>query len=102
MVLDFSLVNEAQAVDTTVSTALGNVLRPIITNIVDPILLLLFSVAVVVFVYSVLQLVLKPNDADARDNAKRSMMYGAIGMAIMLSAWGIVNFVANTVKGFNQ
>ncbi len=80
------------------ATAFGNAIDPVINNIVNPVVGLLFAVALVVFTYSVLQLVWGSAEGDARARAKMSMLYGIIGMFIMLSAWGIVYLVANTVK----
>lgn len=83
----------------TNADAFGRVLSPIISNIVNPILELLFAVAVVVFVYGVLRLVFgAADDSDARQRGKDSAIYGVIGMFIMVTAWGIINLIANTVK----
>jgi hypothetical protein len=37
---------------------------------------------------------------EARTRGKNSILGGTIGMMIMLSAWGIIYLVSNTVKGF--
>ena len=84
------------AVDTT---ALGNVLNPIISTIVYPIVALMFAVAVVVFAYGVLQMVIKGNDEKARAQGKTAILGGVIGMFIMLSAWGIIHLISSTVAG---
>jgi len=76
----------------------GKAVDPIISNILNPIMALIFAVALVVFVYGVLTYVWGSQDGDARTLAKNSMVGGIIGMFIMLSAWGIVNLIANTVK----
>ncbi len=79
--------------------ALGGVLNPIITHIVNPIVQLMFAVAVVVFAYGVFQMIWNKIDADGHEKGRNSMVGGLIGMFIMLSAWGIVYLIANTVKG---
>jgi len=76
----------------------GQVLDPIISNIVNPVIWLMFGVAIVVFAYGVLQMVIHGDDADARKKGQMSILGGVIGMVIMLSAWGIVYLVSNTVK----
>jgi len=83
----------------SVSTAIGNTLNPIITNIVDPLLALLFAVAIVVFVYGVLQMVFHRTDAEAHEKGRWSILGGVVGMFIMVSAWALINLVANTVRG---
>ena len=81
-------------------TAFGNVVRPIFTSVIYPLIGLLFAVATIVFVYGVLQLVLKSADAEDRDSAKKSILYGVFGMFIMVSAWGIIYLISNTIKAF--
>lgn len=91
-----SFVNQVYAaVD---GDALGNVLNPIIIHIVNPVIELMFAVAVVVFAYGVFQMIWNKTDAEAHTKGKNSILGGIIGMFIMLSAWGIINIVANTVK----
>lgn len=78
--------------------ALARVLNPIISNIINPLLELVFALAIVIFAYGVFQVVW--GDEESHDRGKKSMWYGVIGMFIMISAWGIVNLVASTVQGF--
>ena len=78
-------------------TAFGNIVNPIVSNIVYPIIQLLFGLAVLYFVYGVLQFVFHPDDSDARETGKRTILWGSIGMFIMVSAWGIIYFISNTV-----
>jgi len=80
------------------AAAFGEALDPIISNIISPAIALLFAIALVVFSYGVLRYVWGSNDGDARSHAKMSMIGGIIGMFIMMSAWGIVHLIANTVK----
>ncbi len=80
------------------ASAFGNVVNPIINNIVNPLVKLMFAVAIVVFIFGVLQLVW--GDEEARKKGKMSIVGGLIGMFIMLSAWGIIYLVANTVAQF--
>lgn len=81
-------------------TAFGNIVNPIVNNIVYPIIGLMFGVATLYFVYGILQIVLHGDDQAARDTGKSTMIYGTIGMFIMVSAWGIIYLVSNTIKGF--
>lgn len=95
----FSLVPVAEAAVNT--AVLGQTLNPIITYIIDPLLMLAFALAVVVFTYGVIQVIIYDTEADEHEKGKRSMYYGVIGIFIMVSAWGIINLVANTVKQFH-
>jgi hypothetical protein len=89
-----SVAYAASGIDT-----FGKVVDPIISTIVNPVIMLIFAVGVVVFVYGVFQVIWGEPGGEAHEKGKKSMWYGIIGMFIMLSAWGIVNLVANTVKG---
>ncbi len=75
--------------------AFGKVIDPIISNIVSPLVMLLFAVAIVVFAYGVFQVVW--GGEEGQKKGKMSMLGGIVGMFIMLSAWGIIYLVANTV-----
>lgn len=81
------------------NAAVQTILQPIIDNVAKPIIGLMFAVAVFVFIYGVLQLVFFGGDEERQGAGKRSIMYGVIGMFIMVSAWGIIYFVSNTLKG---
>jgi len=91
----FSIPYAHAAVDMT---AFGNVLNPIISNVVYPLIALLFGVAVIVFVWGVLQLVLGGADGEKRETGKATIIYGSLGLFIMVSAWGIIYLIANTIK----
>ncbi len=94
-----SIVPTANAAGTV--DVLGNpIMVKVIDNIINPIILLMFAIATVVFIYGVLQMVIKGNDPEARSTGQKSILYGLIGMFIMVSAWGIVYFIARTVNGF--
>jgi large-conductance mechanosensitive channel len=82
-------------------TAFGNVVNPIVNNIVYPIIQLMFGLAVVFFVYGALQFVFHGADEKAREKGKATLLYGTIGMFIMVSAWGIVYLISNTVFGLS-
>lgn len=66
------------------------------TNIVNPLILLLFAVALLVFIWGLVGFVGKAGDEDALVVAKRHVIYGLIGMFIMVSAFGIIRVVLNT------
>lgn len=93
-----TFVTPAYAADSSTVQAFGNALNPIIQHIVEPLLLLVFAIAIFVFVFGIFEMVWKGTDADAREKGRWHMLGGLIGMVIMLSAWGIINLVANTVK----
>ena len=91
------LIEQAHA-STVDTSAVDAIVKPILTNIVQPILGIVFVAAVAFFLYGVVEMVVKGGDADAREKGRNHMLYGVIGGAIMLSAWGIVYLISNTIK----
>lgn len=59
---------------------------------------LLIGAAIVVFLYGVLVFIIKASAGDAagRKDGINFMIFGIIGIAVMVSVWGLVAFVTNT------
>ena len=93
-----NFVNIAHAA-TDPSAAFATVLAPIITNIVNPIILLMFAVAIIMFAWGVIEMMLKGDDSTAREKGRWHMLAGVIGIFIMTSAWGIIWFISDTIAG---
>ena len=77
----------------------GKVIDPIIYHIVDPLIMLMFAVAIVVFVWGIVEMLMHGDDSTAREKGRWHMLGGVIGIVIMISAWGIVYFISNTISG---
>jgi tellurite resistance protein TehA-like permease len=74
-----------------------NLLNQISRYIIDPIIILIFGVAMVVFLYGIFKFIRSADNPTERDEGKRNMFWGLIGMTIMVSAFGIINLIAGTV-----
>jgi len=57
---------------------------------------LIFSLALVMFVYGVVQYVLNEADEGKREKGKQFMVWGIIALTVMVSVWGLVNLLAET------
>lgn len=90
---------EVQAANTV--DAFGSAIEPILNNIINPIIELMFALAIVVFAYGIFEMLSKGGDPEARSKGKMHMVGGVIGMFIMVSAWGIINIISATVFQFN-
>lgn len=64
--------------------------------ILNPFIILLFSIALLVFLYGVFQLIRNASDDKARTDAKMAVVWGIVGMLIMISAFGIIRLVLNS------
>ncbi len=65
--------------------------------VINPLIKLLFAVAVVIFVYGVVQFVWKSEDEEARQNGAQHIMWGLIGLFIMTAAIVIKDFIRRTI-----
>ena len=63
----------------------------ITTKVFNPLIILLFGIATLVFAWGVVLYIIGSYGSDSRiERAKSIMLWGIIGMFIMASAWGIV------------
>jgi zinc transporter ZupT len=90
------LMSSAEAAAEIPGTVLQIVGR-IVETIFNPIIALLFGIASVAFVWGVLQYLISPDNEEAREKGKKSMLWGIIGMFIMVSVFGIIKLIINTI-----
>ena len=62
-------------------------------NLIIP---LLVGLALVVFIYGVLVYVINASSDDKRKEGTKFMLYGIIGLFVMVSVWGLVNVLGST------
>lgn len=73
------------------------IIQKINANILQPIIEILFAVAIVYFLYGVMKFVMNQDNDEAQEGGKKHMLWGIIGIAIMFSVWGILNFINSAV-----
>jgi mannose/fructose/N-acetylgalactosamine-specific phosphotransferase system component IID len=56
---------------------------------------LIIGVAVLVFLWGVVQYITAGSDSDKRKEGGYLMAYGIVGLFVMISVWGLVNFVSD-------
>lgn len=66
----------------------------LVNGILRPLVPLLVTLAIVVFIYGVLTTVLA--DGEKREDGKKYMMWGIVGIFVMVSLWGLVAILTNT------
>ncbi len=64
--------------------------------IINPLIRLVFLVALVVFLWGVFGYVRNGDSDEARSTGRRHMIWGVFGMFIMISVFSIMAFVLNT------
>ncbi len=74
---------------------------PLITNInreiVDPLISFLFVFGLIVFLYGVYELVMGAESEEARATGRQHILWGVVGMFIMISFWGIARLICVTI-----
>jgi succinate dehydrogenase/fumarate reductase cytochrome b subunit len=71
--------------------------------IINPLIGLLFALAVVFFLYGVFEFIKDAENEESRTTGKNHMIWGIVGITVMLGVWGILNIVLNTldIRGIN-
>lgn len=71
-----------------------NFLNKVNAYILNPLLEVLFAVAFIYFIYSIIQLV--QAEGDKKNDARKAVTWSIVGMFIMISVYGIINVVVKT------
>ncbi|MEK7610735.1 MAG: hypothetical protein AAB468_03275 [Patescibacteria group bacterium] len=67
-------------------------------KIIDPLIILLSAVALLYFLWGLLEMIINADNETGRETGRRHMLYGVIGLAVMLSAYGIMNVICDTLS----
>ena len=67
------------------------------TLIINPLILLLFALAVVYFLYGVLEFIMNQENEEKKTTGKSHMIWGIIGITIMMGVWAILGIILNTL-----
>lgn len=77
-------------------SVLNNFLDKVVVQIINPIILLLAAAAFVVFLWGVFEFIVHAADASKREEGRRAIMWGLIGLVIIFGAYGIINLALGT------
>jgi succinate dehydrogenase/fumarate reductase cytochrome b subunit len=66
-----------------------------ISGLMKPIIPFLIGLAVIVFIYGVLTLMLSEG-GEKKEDGKKFMIWGIVGIFVMISVWGLVNILKET------
>lgn len=75
---------------------LQNFVTKIGTVIVNPIIQVMFGLALVIFLWGVWEFVHGADSSDARSKGVQHIFWGVIGMTIMVAVFGIIRILLNT------
>jgi len=68
------------------------------TYILNPIVIFLFGLALILFLYGLIEFLMDVSAGGKKEEGKKNMFWGIVGLVIMISAYGIEEFIINTIK----
>lgn len=77
-------------------SVLEEFLGKVVTEIINPIILLLSTGAFIVLVWGIVKFVWAAGDEKARLAGRQSILWGLVGLVVIFGAYGIINVAANT------
>ncbi len=77
---------------TTLLTFIGNIVK----FIIQPLVGLLFALALFMFVYGIIPLITNPGDPEIRKKGRSHLLWGIIGLVIMVGVMGFLSVVTKT------
>ncbi len=66
-------------------------------DIINPSLKVLIPVAIVVFMWGVLQFIMNAEDTEAHEKGKRHLVWSLVGFVIMILVFGIINLIKKSI-----
>ncbi|MBI5126471.1 MAG: hypothetical protein HZA80_01780 [Candidatus Taylorbacteria bacterium] len=82
---------------TSQNPAVAGILSKVLDNVVNPIVDLVFALATVIFIWGLYQYFISEADGAKRAEGAQHILWGVVGMFIMVSVWGIIRFVLSTI-----
>ncbi len=76
---------------------INSLLNNIITFVLNPIVVLMFVVAIVVFFWGIVQFIGNSNTDDGREKGKKNILWGVVGIFIMISVYSIIKLILHSV-----
>lgn len=88
-------IKVASASDT--DNVISSIIPRIVDSIVIPLVQFLFALTVLIFVWGLIGFFKGSDDAKAREIGQQHILWGVVGIAIMVSVYGIIRFVAGSL-----
>lgn len=75
---------------------LGDLFNYVTCTINNTVIPLIFAIAIVMFIWGVIQFVLNADDAEKKAKGRDFMIWGILGLTVMVGVWGLVKIVGAT------
>ena len=73
-----------------------------VNSIINLVVPFLIGIAVLMVIIGIFRMVINAGDEEARDAGKQWVIWGVIGIVLMLAVWGLVALLANTFSGLTR
>jgi tryptophan-rich sensory protein len=83
--------------NSAAGTAVQGVVSKISNAVIVPVIEVIFGLAIVLFIWGAAGLIIYKDNPEKRHTSQMHILWGVIGMLIMISAYGIIRFVANSI-----
>jgi succinate dehydrogenase/fumarate reductase cytochrome b subunit len=67
------------------------------TQIINPLIVFLFALALVYFLYGMTEFLWNGGNDEKKTIGKSHMLWGVVGLTIMVGVWAILNVILNTL-----
>jgi uncharacterized membrane protein YidH (DUF202 family) len=65
-------------------------------QIINPLIVFLFALAMVYFLYGMLEFFMNQENEEKRTTSKKHMLWGIVGLTIMMGVWVILGIILST------
>lgn len=78
-----------------------NIIQKVNDAILQPIIVFLFALAVVYFLFGLFKFIRNQDNEKEMEGGKQQMVWGIVGIAIMVGVYGILHLIQASVAGFS-
>lgn len=75
---------------------INQLLNNIIEFILQPLVLLMFAVALVSFFWGIVRFIASSESDEGRETGRRTMIWGVVGMLVMIGVYGVIRILLGT------
>lgn len=68
-------------------------------GVISPLVPLIVSLGVLIFFWGLIKYIRSADDPKTREEGRQLIIYGVIAIFVMISMWGLVNVIVDTVFG---
>lgn len=94
---NFFFPTVAEAATPPIPDSVKDFVGKISTEILNPLIAIMFAVAMMYFFYGVAAYIWNPDNEEARETGRVGMIWGVVGMFIMVAVFGIMRFIISSI-----